>query len=179
MGHVGAYLLQYLHEAGAEVIVSDTDKQNIESAVSRFDVKTAGVDEIYDLEVDIYAPCAIGQTVNPHTLSRLKCAIIAGGANNQLTDASVYSTIEQKKIVYCPDFALNSGGVINVASELLPGGYQQAWTEAKVTDIFKTITRILDQSEQRKKFPELVALELAQERIEQVRLQKKAKKAEK
>jgi leucine dehydrogenase len=120
---------------------------------------------LYDEPCDIFAPCAIGQTVNPATLARLKCHVIAGAANNQLSDPSVYELIRSKGILYCPDFAVNSGGVICVGAELAEGGPNTTWIREKVEAIYATTAQVLDESKRRGRFTEEVAIELAKERI--------------
>jgi leucine dehydrogenase len=168
-GHVGMYLIEHLVKAGATVVTCDVNKAAVEDARSKFNVQAVSVDEIYDIKADIYAPCAIGQTVNPSTIGRLKCDIIAGAANNQLLDSSMYAQIEKRGIMYCPDFAINSGGVISVGAEYNPGGWNKAWVTEKVDAIYQTTQTILNESEKRKKFPEVVAIELAKERIKTTR----------
>lgn len=165
VGHVGMNLLRQLREAGAKVTVTDTVPGSIQRATSEFGASAVAPDAIYDVECDIYSPCATGQTVNPETLKRLKCKIIAGAANNQLSDNSVYQILEQKQIMYCPDFVINAGGVISVGGEYIDGGWKQNWVEAKVDNIASTINKILDESDSRNKFPEVVAHELARERV--------------
>ena len=165
VGHVGMYLLELLKEAGARVTVCDTNEESLERARKECGAEVVSIDEIYDVECDVYAPCAIGQTVNPKTLPRLKCDIIAGAANNVLSDPSVYTSIEEKGILYCPDFVINSGGVISVGAEYIEGGWNEEWVTEKVKAIYHTCHRVLDESEKRKKFPETVSIELARERI--------------
>lgn len=165
-GHVGQLLMGHLVKAGAKITVSDTKDSAIQEAKAAFpNIEAVGSDAIYDVKCDIYSPNAIGQTVNQNTLGRLKCDIIAGGANNQLTDASVHSIITERKIVYAPDFAINAGGVISVGAEYNPGGWKESWAMEKTMNIFNTIHRILGEAEARHKFPEIVAVELAKERI--------------
>lgn len=165
VGNVGMYLLEYLKDAGARLIVSDVRQSSLDEAVRRFGAEVVSSEASYDVDCDIYSPCAIGQTVNPVTIARLKCSIIAGGANNQLSDSSVYEQILAKKILYCPDFALNAGGVTSIAGEYQPEGWQESWVQEKVDGIYTTIHRVLDQAEKRGLFPEVVAVELAKERI--------------
>ena len=164
VGHVGLYMVKHLQKAGAKVTVCDINQAALEEA-RKAGAQVVELEQIYDVNCDIYCPCAVGQTVNPLTIQRLKCSIIAGAANNQLTDSSVYGLIEQKGILYCPDFAINSGGVINVAAELIPGGWREEWVSQKIRQITATTQRVLDESEKRCKFPEIVAIELAKERI--------------
>lgn len=163
--HVGMYLLKMLKDAGAKVYVSDINKASLERAKSEFNAEVVDAKAIYDLDADIYSPCAIGQTVNPDTIKRMKFKIIAGGANNQLLNASLYEPILSKGILYCPDFVINAGGVISVGGEYIPGGWNEKWVTDKVQNIYNTILRVLDESDKRNKFPEVVALELARERI--------------
>jgi leucine dehydrogenase len=165
VGHVGIYLLDHLKKAGAVVTVCDTNKDAVARAKSEYGAAAVETDKIYDVPCDVYSPNAVGQTVNHDTLKRLSCQIIAGGANNQLIDASVYETITKRGMLYCPDFVVNAGGVINVGAELIPGGYKEAWVVKKVDNIYHTIHQVLDEAESRKKFPEVVAVELAKERI--------------
>lgn len=164
-GHVGMHLLKLLRDAGAHVIVSDTVDARLHEAKQQFGAEPVDVEKIYDVQCDIYAPCAAGQTVNPETLKRLRCSIIAGAANNQLTDPSVYSMIQERKLLYCPDFVINSGGVISVGGEYVEGGWKKSWVETKVAAIAETTRRILDESDRTGLFPEKVAIQLAKERV--------------
>lgn len=165
VGHVGMYLLEELVKEGAHVTVCDTNAKALEVAKERFGATVVSTDQIYDQPCDIFAPCAIGQTVNPATIERLSCSIIAGAANNQLSEPSVYPLLEQKGILYCPDFVVNSGGVICVGAELNPGGPDTAWIKGKVEAIYSTTAQVLDQAKRRGRFTEVVAIELAKERI--------------
>lgn len=166
VGHVGMYLLELLVKAGAKVTVSDTVTSAVETARQKFGVSAVEADKIYDVPADIYSPCAIGQTVRADTISRLSCRIIAGGANNQLIDQSTYELLERKNILYCPDFVINAGGVINVGAEYVAGGWKEEWVRQKVDAIYETTKKVLSESKSRQKFPEVVALELAREIVE-------------
>lgn len=168
-GHVGIYLIGHLLEAGAKVTVCDTKDAAVQEVKAKYPgVEVVSTDAIYDVKCDVYSPNAIGQTVTAANLARLKCDIIAGGANNQLIDSSVYSIISERKMVYAPDFAINAGGVISVGAEYNPGGWKESWVKDKTLNIYNTIHRILDEAEKRGKFPEVVAVELAKERIADV-----------
>jgi len=126
------------------------------------------LDEIYDLDVDIYAPCALGATVNDDTLSRLKCQIIAGCANNQLQDEKIHgNACLEKGIVYAPDFLINSGGVINVYAEVLGAGTD--WTKMHIeTAIYDRILEVLDISIAENRNAQDVAIEVAKKRIDDI-----------
>ncbi|MFO0416488.1 MAG: Glu/Leu/Phe/Val family dehydrogenase [Pseudomonadota bacterium] len=165
VGHVGMYLVENLVKAGAVVTVTDTNPALIAEAKQRFKVESVAPEAIYDVDCDIFAPCAIGQTINPQTLPRLKCKIIAGAANNQLSDKGVYTLLRERSIVYCPDFAINSGGVICVCAELSKDGPSQAWVQQRVDGIYDTTANILEQSSRTGSDSEAVAYELAKERI--------------
>lgn len=165
VGHVGVHLVELLSKAGAKVIVADTHDAAVRKAAAEFGAQGVGLDQIYDVPCDIFSPCAVGQTVNAETLKRLSCSIIAGAANNQLPDRSVYGVIADKKILYCPDFAINSGGVICVSAEFAKGAPDTAWITEKVKGVYHTTTMVLEQSEARGRFTEEVAVELAMERL--------------
>jgi leucine dehydrogenase len=175
VGHVGGYLTGRLVKAGAAVTVCDTNERAVESMRQQFNVAAVPPDKIYDVSCDVFSPCAIGQTVNETTIQRLGCAVIAGAANNQLSDRSVYEILRKREMLYCPDFAVNSGGVICVGAEKNPGGWKESWVEEKVSLIPETTARVLDRAAATGKFPDVVAIELAQERIDRVRAEKKSR----
>jgi len=165
VGHVGMHILKKLRDHGAEVVVCDTHDSSVQEAISKYGATGVTPDGIYEVPCDVYAPCAVGQTINPTTLQRLDCKIIAGAANNQISDPSVYPLIQKRNILYCPDFVINSGGIICVAGEIAPEGWNRQWVTEKVEGIFATTCKVLEESEKRGKFPEEVAIELAKERI--------------
>jgi leucine dehydrogenase len=172
VGHVGMYLVENLIKAGARVTVCDTNATLTEAACGRFGVSVVSPEAVYDVPCDVFAPCAIGQTVNPDTLRRLSCKIIAGAANNQLSDSHVYAILRERGILYCPDFAINSGGVICVGAELAEGGPSMPWIKNKVAGIYATTAMVLDESIRTGRDSEVVAIKLAKERIASVKRQK-------
>ena len=114
--------------------------------------------------MDIYAPCALGATLNDNTLNRLKCSIIAGAANNQLEKEDVHGMkIMDKGIIYAPDFALNAGGVINCYSELK--GFSNEWAMTKAEEIYTTIYDIVKRSKKESIPTYQIANKIAEERI--------------
>ena len=122
-------------------------------------------DAIFDLDMDIYAPCALGSTVNPDTISRLKCEIIAGAANNQLADEKRDGKLcVEKDICYAPDFLINAGGLINVFSELK--GYNRENALKQTREIYNTTLEILQKADLQKITTHAAALEIAQKRIQ-------------
>jgi len=142
VGNVGYYLCKHLHDEGANIIISDVSDERIQKCVDEFSVKVVGVNDIYSVDCDIYAPCALGATINDDTIPVLKCKIVCGGANNQLKDPYTHGqALKDRDICYAPDYLANAGGVINVSYELAEGGYNQ---EAALRDIEYIYQRMLD-----------------------------------
>lgn len=169
VGHVGWYLAKLLHDAGAQLVVSDVQTANLERAKNELGARVVGIDEIYDIPCDIFAPCAVGGIINSDTIPRLTCRVIAGAANNQLLDEEVETTLAARSIFYAPDFAINSGGVILCADEREPGGFNPVRVGERVDRIYETIGRIFDRSSQTGELTGRIALSLAKERIELAR----------
>jgi leucine dehydrogenase len=142
VGHVGSNLVDYLSKEGAKIYIADIYEDRINEVKSKHaSVEVVSGDGIYDLDIDIYAPCALGATVNDNTLGRLKCSIICGAANNQLADESVHGKIVMEKgILYAPDFVVNAGGLINVYSEL--AGYGRDYSLSLAENIYNTTAAI-------------------------------------
>ena len=120
VGHVGEYLVGYLAKEGANITITDIHEDILSNVASKYSCKVVNPDDIYSIDMDIYAPCALGATVNDQTLQELKCSIIAGAANNQLADENVHgSLLMEKGIIYAPDFLINAGGVMNCYAEVM------------------------------------------------------------
>lgn len=167
VGHVGEYLVKELTAENAEVFVTDIHEPTLKRVAAEYGAKVVGLDEIYDLDMDIYAPCALGATVNDETLSRLKCSIIAGAANNQLKQEDVHGKlVMQKGMIYAPDFTLNAGGVINCYSEVK--GLPSAWAMSKADEIYNTIGNIVKRSLAENIPTYQIANKMAEERIESI-----------
>jgi leucine dehydrogenase len=139
-GHVGYYLAKELREAGAQLIVTDVDGERIERVVSDYEAERVAPEEIYAVEADIFAPCALGGILNDRTIPQLKTEIVAGAANNQLLEARHGETLNARGILYAPDYAANAGGVINGCIELL--NWEQSHSRAKVEAIYDTLLEI-------------------------------------
>jgi leucine dehydrogenase len=144
-GSVGYYLASYLNNAGANLIVSDVDQRKVERVVSEFGAMAFGPDDIYYAGADIFAPCALGGVINDETVSVLKMEIVAGAANNQLLEPRHGDELAARDILYVPDYAANSGGVINGCRDLL--GWDAAQAAAKVDEIYDTVFNIFRISE--------------------------------
>jgi leucine dehydrogenase len=165
VGHVGYYLVKHLKEEGAKVIVSDIYEDKIHEIAKEFKVEVVDENSIYDADMDIYAPCALGATVNDQTIESLKCDIIAGAANNQLEDESKHGTILMNKgIIYAPDFMINAGGLINVGLDYL-GNYSRERVFKKVERIYNTVLDIIHKSRIEKIPSQEAAIHIASQRI--------------
>ncbi|MCF6137835.1 Leu/Phe/Val dehydrogenase [Pseudalkalibacillus berkeleyi] len=164
VGNVAYNMCKHLHEEGAQLIVTDINKEAVQRAVEEFGAKAVDTEEIYSVDCDIYAPCALGATINDETIPQLKAKVIAGAANNQLKDVKHGDIIHEMGIVYAPDYVINAGGVINVADEL--NGYNHDRAMKKVELIYDNIARVCEISK-RDSIPTYVAADrLAEERIE-------------
>ena len=118
-GKVGYYLCKNLHKEGAIIYGYDIDKSKLDTVVSEFGVIPVSNEELISLDLDVFSPCALGAIVNPETIKKMKCSVIAGAANNQLEkEARDSKLLLSKKIMYVPDYVINAGGLINVANEL-------------------------------------------------------------
>ncbi|WP_419147854.1 Leu/Phe/Val dehydrogenase [Pseudoalteromonas 'SMAR'] len=165
LGAVAYTMCKYLHEAGAELFVTDINQESVDRVVNDFGATAVGIDEIYDLDVDVYAPCALGATINDETIPRIKAKIIAGCANNQLAESRHGEIIREKGILYAPDYVINAGGIINVYYETKAEGYDKAAATKHVEGIYDTLTEIFKRSEAEQKSTHIIADELAQEII--------------
>ncbi|UOK56975.1 Glu/Leu/Phe/Val dehydrogenase family protein [Bacillus sp. OVS6] len=167
VGNVAFNLCRHLHEEGAQLIVTDINKEAVQRAVEAFGAKAVNPDEIYGVDCDIYAPCALGATINDDTIPQIKAKVIAGAANNQLRETRHGDTIHEMGIAYAPDYVINAGGVINVADELL--GYNSERAMKKVEGIYQNIERVFEIAK-RDGIPTYAAADrLAEERIERMR----------
>ncbi len=165
VGHVGEYLLQHVLKEGAKVYVSEYYEDHLKEICNKYKVTGVSLDEIYDVKMDIYAPCALGATVNDDTLNRLNCQIIAGAANNQLATENIHGPACQNRgILYAPDFLINSGGLMNVYSEL--HGYNKDKVMGQAETIYDLTSEIFQISEQENIHTQQAAIQMAQKRID-------------
>lgn len=168
VGQVGMYLVEYLTKEGAEVYISDISEEKLKDVSGRFGAKVIGNNQIFDLEMDIYAPCALGASLNDDTIPRLNCKIIAGAANNQLADEEKHGyMLMDRGIAYAPDFVLNAGGLINVYHEFL-GDYNKEQTYQQADKIYDSILTIAGESKEFDISPQEAAIKLAQARIDKI-----------
>lgn len=165
VGHVGHYLVKHLADEGAKIIVSDIYKDKIEDITRDFRVEVVDEDSVYETDMDIYAPCALGATINDRTINLLKCDIIAGAANNQLEDEVKHGNILMNKgVIYAPDFMINAGGLINVGMDYL-GNYSRDKVFKKVERIYNTVLNIIHKSRVEKISSQEAAITIASQRI--------------
>jgi len=148
IGNVGYNLAKYLKKAGAELIVTDIFEDNVNKAVKELGAKAVKPDEIIGVECDIFSPCALGAIINDETIDKLKCKAVAGSANNQLKEDRHGDMLEQKGILYVPDYIINAGGVINVAAELEPGGYVREKAVKKVEALYNAVLEVIEIAKQ-------------------------------
>jgi leucine dehydrogenase len=165
IGHVGEVLVKHLTEIGALVTITDINEDRVNQIGAKYGAKIFTGDDLYSAEVDIYAPCALGATINDNTIDRIKASIIAGAANNQLANELVHGKIlKDKGILYAPDFLINAGGVINVYSELVK------WTNAQVMEktenIYNTALEIFKFADDNNITTHQAAFSVAQKRID-------------
>ena len=166
-GHVGYHLTKHLKEAGAKIWVSDLDSQALKLVIDDFKVNTIDANEIYDADVDIYSPCAMGATLNDNTIPRLKCSMVAGSANNQLKDEIKHSQLlKEKNILYAPDYAINAGGLINCANEI--EGYNRKRAFKHAEGIYDTLISIYSRSDKDNLTTYEAALSEAKKRINDI-----------
>jgi leucine dehydrogenase len=162
LGSVGYLLCEHLHNAGAELIITDINQTALDNAATRFNATIVGLDEIYDQDVDIYAPCALGATINDDTIGRLKASIVSGCANNQLAEPRHDQALVDLGILYAPDYVINAGGIINVSFE---NDYDLDKSTRKVGEIYQTLIDIYTQADQQKRPTGIIADEMAREII--------------
>ena len=172
VGHVGIRLAELLHQAGAKLIVTDPDPQKVEEAVKRFGAQAVALEEIYQVECDIFAPCALGGVINDETVPEFRCKIIGGSANNQLLEERHAKLLKERGILYAPDYVINAGGLINVYTELEPEGYSSERAMERVKHIYDNVKRVLLIAKERNITTEQAAKELALERLEEARKKK-------
>lgn len=164
VGHVGEYLVKHLSAEKANVVITDIHEETLKRVANEYGVKVVASNEIYDVPMDIYAPCAMGATINDETLSRLTCSIIAGAANNQLAIEEKHGLeVMNRGIIYAPDYTINAGGVINCFSEL--EGLSSEWAHTKAEEIYTTILNIIHRSKEANIPTYQIANKMAEERI--------------
>ena len=168
IGHVGETLVKYITDEGAQVVLNDINEERLQELSKKYNANVVLGDDVYGLDVDIYAPCALGATINDYSIDRLKAKVIAGAANNQLANELKHGELlKNKGIVYAPDFLINAGGIINVYSELDGGSRKDIMR--KTENIYNTTLEILALSKKENITTHQAAFNIAQARINEVK----------
>ena len=165
LGHVGVFLAEHLHAAGARVVVCDVAPERVKEAATRFGAQVTSPDAIYDVPCDVFAPCALGAILHDETLRRLRTKIIAGAANNVLLREEHGDRLREMGVLYAPDYVINGGGIINVSIEIEPGGYDEARSRRKVENIYEALKTVFRMSRERNISTNRASNQLAEERL--------------
>jgi leucine dehydrogenase len=164
LGNVGQNVCQYLHEHGASLYVTDVNSEKAEQVKRLFGAKIVEPNEIYSLDVDVFSPCAFGGILNSDTIPNIRATIIAGAANNQLDNEIIHGMmLAEKQILYCPDYVINSGGLINVYNEMI--GYDEKKVFQQINGIYDTLLAIFTLAQHKKITTNDAAKQLAEDRI--------------
>lgn len=165
VGQVGMFLVDHLTKEGAKVYITDINEEKLSTVAKKSGAEVIGMDQVYDLDVDIYSPCALGATLNDETIPLLKASIIAGGANNQLKEEKKHGyMLIDKGIAYAPDFLINAGGLINVGAEYY-GPYNREKAHKDAEKIYDTTLDILKMASEESITSQEAAIKIAEKRI--------------
>jgi leucine dehydrogenase len=163
VGNVGRRLVEYLHESGARCWVSDIHAERVQQVADETGATAVAAQDVMGLDVDVFAPCALGAVLNSETIPKLQARIVAGAANNQLEQSVHGEALMREGILYAPDYVINAGGVIDVAFERT--GYDLDKVVAKVNGIAASLTEIFERSDSEQRPTSEVADALARERF--------------
>ena len=165
LGHVGYSLCELLRREGAELIVTDIDQSAVERAKTEFDAKAVAIDDIYDVDAEVFAPCALGAILNDDTVPRLRVAVVAGAANNQLLADRNGEKLKQHRILYAPDYVINAGGLIALSLARTPDGYTAEQALSLTARIGDTLAEIFSRADSEDRPTNTVADSIARERV--------------
>jgi len=169
-GSVGYYLAKLLHEAGAKLIVTDVNRNSMSRVVDEFAAEAVQPDEIFSVRADVFAPCALGGVINDRTIPQLKVQIVAGSANNQLLEERHGAMLQDRNILYAPDYVANAGGILNGCVEIL--GWEAERASRKVDEIYDTILRIFESAQAQGITTSKAADQLAEDRLSRAKPQR-------
>ncbi|WP_029010495.1 Glu/Leu/Phe/Val family dehydrogenase [Azospirillum halopraeferens] len=164
LGHVGYHLCRHLHQEGARLYVTDIRRSGVERAVRDFGAIAVDADAIYDVDADVFAPCALGAVINDNTAGRLRASVVAGSANNQLAAPRHGALLADRAILYAPDYVINAGGLINVHHER-SGAYDRDTTYAHVAGIERTLADVFARAARDGVPTDVAADRMAEERL--------------
>lgn len=170
VGKVGRHLTRHLVEDGATVVVTDPYQPALDALVATHPQVRVVADTatLVREQLDVYAPCALGGALDDETVEVLSAKIVCGAANNQLAHDGVEKRLEERGIVYAPDYCVNSGGVIQVADELDPNGFDFDRAKARATGIFDTTLEVLTRATAEGVPPSIAADRVAEQRMRDV-----------
>jgi leucine dehydrogenase len=163
LGHVGMRLAKHLYKEGVELYVTDIHPENIEKAVNEFSAIAVRPEDIYDLDVDVFAPCAMGAILNAKNIARLKAKVIAGAANNQLAKEEYGQMLADKGILYAPDYVINAGGIIDIFHQSISSSDKKL--RDHIEKISDTLFEIYNRAELQGIATNIVANQIAEERF--------------
>lgn len=166
VGHVGMELVKLLHKDGAKIFVTDINEAAVQHCVDTYGCEAVGLDDIYDVDANVYSPCALGATVNDETIDRFGFDIVCGSANNQLAENRHGDELEKKGMIYAPDYAVNAGGLMNVSIEL--EGYNRERAMRMTRNIYYSIIKIFEIAERDGIASWKAADRMGEERIEKM-----------
>lgn len=169
VGNVGWHLCEMLHESGAQLIVSDVNAARCQAAAERFDAQIGDLSQFHAVDCDVYAPCALGGTLNRASVHEIRARIVAGAANNQLEREEDAKVLHDAGIVYMPDFLINAGGILNAASEIKQIA-DATWVGRRLDALVSRMSEVLTVAQSRNLAPHYVAMEMAENRIRDGRL---------
>lgn len=162
-GHVGYHLAKELKELGAKITVADVNIKTIQRCVEELAVEVCHPDEVYTLETDVFAPCALGAVLNLYTIKQLKAQIVAGSANNQLAHHHYGALLHERDILYAPDFLINAGGLIHVAVIYDHGDLQKSTDQ--INNIYHTVYDIFERAKHENRATNAIAEKIARDRL--------------
>lgn len=167
VGKVGTYLVELLSKENATIYASDVHQESLKNVANQYGAKVVEIDDKFKLDLDVYAPCALGATLNDDSIPKLKCKIVAGAANNQLEDEVTHgNALKQAGILYAPDYLINAGGLINVYTEYT--GYNKEIAMANAEKIYDVTTAIFDKATEENITTAMAANKMAEERIQKI-----------
>lgn len=163
LGNVGWNLARFMREAGAEIVVSDINRDATNRAEEELGAEVVLPEDIYGVEADIFAPCAMGAILNDETIPRLKAKVVGGAANNQLLGLEHAGSLRDRGILYAPDYVINAAGMIRVTSE--KDGFEQSWVDGKVSEIANTLLEVFEEADKRDVSTEAASRIIAEQRL--------------
>ncbi len=166
VGHVGFELVKLLRNEGAKVFVTDINQKSVQRCVDELGAEAVGLDDIYDVDADVFCPSALGGIVNEETIPRFKFKVVCGSANNQLATEECAEELENRDILYAPDYAVNAGGLMNVSIEF--EGYNRERAKRMMRTIYYNVSQIFKIAERDNITSAQAADRLAQERIDTI-----------